>query len=92
MKFECDCCGLCCMNLQKSEIYADLDRGDGVCRFLDLKTHLCSIYDSRPDKCNIDKMYDLYFKDQMSREEFYELNYKSCREFKEVANVSDNVG
>ena len=27
--FECDSCGLCCMNIYKSEIYSELDRGDG---------------------------------------------------------------
>lgn len=44
--FECDSCGLCCMNIYKSEIYSELDRGDGVCKYL--SGNLCSIYENRP--------------------------------------------
>lgn len=32
--FECDKCGLCCMNLNKSSLYDDLNDGTGVCIFL----------------------------------------------------------
>lgn len=77
--FECDRCGYCCMNLRMSSIYSDLDRGDGVCKYFDIKTKLCLIYDSRPDKCNVDKTYNDYFKDKMSREQFYRLNYETCK-------------
>lgn len=48
--FHCDCCGLCCMNLDKSDLYSDLNRGDGICKYFDEQTHLCSIYDERPEK------------------------------------------
>ena len=48
--FECDCCGLCCMNITKNYMYTDLDRGDGICKYLNLKSKLCEIYDHRPDK------------------------------------------
>lgn len=54
--FYCDCCGLCCMNLSKSEIYSDLDRGDGICKYFDMDSKLCTIYEERPEKCNVDKM------------------------------------
>ena len=43
------------MNLDKSDLYSDLNRGDGICKYFDEQTHLCSIYDERPEKCNIDK-------------------------------------
>lgn len=81
--FVCDCCGLCCMNLKKSEIYSDLDRGDGVCKFFDEKTRLCSIYSERPLKCNVDEMYETYFKSKLSKEVYYELNYNACKKLKE---------
>ena len=76
--FECDKCGLCCINLSKSSIYADLDRGDGICINYDEKTHLCKIYQERPLKCNIDVMYEKYFKETMNKEEYYNMNHKSC--------------
>ncbi len=78
----CDCCGLCCKHLRESSLYDDLDRGDGVCMHLDEYTNICSIYHDRPDKCNIDKVYDLCFKDQISRDEFYKLNYEVCNKYK----------
>lgn len=71
------------MNLKMSELYSDLDRGDGICLHFDMKTRLCTIYNDRPDKCNIDKTYMDFYKDKMSREQFYELNYVACKKFKE---------
>ncbi len=79
--FECDMCGQCCRNLNLSDMYADLDRGDGTCRYL--KGNLCSIYDERPTKCKIDKCYDLLFKSILSKKEYYKINYDVCKKLKE---------
>ena len=78
--FECDSCGLCCMNIYKSEIYSELDRGDGVCEYL--SGNLCSIYENRPLLCRIDECYELFFKDTMSLEEYYRLNIEECEKLK----------
>ena len=78
MTFPCIQCGLCCMNLHESELYADLDRGDGVCRHYDVQKKNCLIYDERPLKCRIDDMYDAYFSRQMTKEEYYKLNREAC--------------
>lgn len=80
--FKCDCCGLCCMNLMGKLEYADLDRGDGICRFFCEETRLCTIYKKRPDKCNVDRMYEKQFKTMMSIQEYYELNYRACEYLK----------
>ena len=40
--FKCDKCGECCRHLDESELYQEIDRGDGVCKFL--TDNLCSIY------------------------------------------------
>ena len=77
--FKCDCCGLCCMNLKKSQLYSDLDRGDGICKFFELETKLCSIYEKRPEKCNVEKTYESCFKDKMSKNQYYKLNYDACK-------------
>lgn len=63
-----------------SEIYKDLDRGDGVCKFLD--GNLCSIYEERPLKCRIDESYENFFSKEMTKCEYYEANYKMCDELK----------
>jgi Fe-S-cluster containining protein len=80
--FECDCCGCCCRNLDKSELYADLDRGDGTCIYL--VDNLCSIYNERPLLCRVDECYERYFCEFMEREEYYRLNKEECKKLKNM--------
>lgn len=77
--FSCDMCGMCCCNLKKSNLYAHLDRGDGVCRHYDTGTHLCTIYEHRPLLCNIDAYYDRYLQNTIPRHKFHELNHDICK-------------
>lgn len=83
--FNCTQCGLCCKNIYKSPYLKDYQDIDGVCKYLDRKTNLCTIYATRPLVCNVSKYYDTYFEQKMSREEFYELNYQSCRRLQNEA-------
>lgn len=80
--FKCDRCGCCCMQLSLSELYRDLDRGDGICKYFNMETKLCSIYEQRPIKCNVEQTYHLFFEKVMSKEKFYEMNYIACEELK----------
>lgn len=82
--FLCDRCGCCCRNLDKSDIYAELDRGDGICKYL--IGNDCSIYENRPILCRVDECYELYFKNQLEREEYYRLNKEMC---KKLRNTED---
>ena len=79
MNFQCDKCGICCKLIKGIPQLAAFDRGDGVC--IHLKDNLCSIYDSRPDICNVEKMYAL-FKDQMTEKEYLQLMTDSCSALK----------
>lgn len=81
--FKCTKCGLCCQNLNMSKYYDDLHDGNGVCKYFDKKNNLCSIYFRRPIKCNVDLMYEKYFKKVMTKKEFYKYNYKICKLLKE---------
>lgn len=81
--FKCDMCGYCCRAVATNDIYKHLDRGDGVCKYFEDEINKCSIYEKRPTLCSIDKSYDKYFKNTMSKEEYYDLNYKACRKLKE---------
>lgn len=74
--FICDKCGQCCRNLDKSPLYAKLDTGNGVCKFL--IGNLCSVYLTRPLLCRVDESYEVYFKDIMTRVEYDKLNSESC--------------
>lgn len=80
--FSCDACGCCCRNLNKSSLYEELDRGDGVCKFLE--GNLCSIYDTRPLLCRVDECYDLYFNKVITRDEYYRLNKVECDKLKKL--------
>lgn len=84
MSFHCDKCGLCCRMLANVPQLAAYDRGDGVCRFLG-QDNLCTIYDKRPDICNVAKMYSL-FSAQLGRDEYYKLMTQSCMRIKELQN------
>ena len=79
--FQCDMCGKCCRNLYRSPLYRELDRGDGVCRYLE--GNRCSIYVNRPLLCRVDESYDVFFKDIMTREMYYRMNYMMCKQLKE---------
>lgn len=78
--FECDKCGECCRHLKGISIYSELDRGDGICKYL--KGNLCSIYEDRPLFCRIDDCYEQFLKEEYTRDEFYRLNYEICYKLK----------
>jgi Fe-S-cluster containining protein len=81
--FECDKCGQCCKNIGKREELKEYDRGDGICKYLDLDSNLCKIYENRPLVCRVDLMYENFYKEFYTKQEFYELNYKVCEYLKE---------
>lgn len=79
--FQCDKCGACCRNLNLSSLYVELDRGDGICKYL--SGNLCTIYKERPILCRIDESYDAFFANLISKEKYYRLNYEACDKLKE---------
>lgn len=76
MMFRCEMCGECCRHLDQSDLYKNLDRGDGICKYL--KNSKCVIYNNRPLLCRIDESYEKLFKDSISKAEYYRLNYEAC--------------
>lgn len=80
--FKCDKCGKCCRHLNLSPMFSDLDRGDGICKYLN--GNLCSIYDQRPLKCRVDDSYYVFFKNQMTLKEYYHLNNEMCKIIKSM--------
>jgi hypothetical protein len=80
MMFKCDMCGECCRNIRLSKLYEELDDGTGKCRYLD--GNRCSIYENRPLMCRVDECYDKFFSGQMTKEEYYRLNYEVCDRLK----------
>lgn len=64
-RFNCSGCGLCCKAINCKHLTSD---------------NKCSIYDTRPDICNVDKGYEMYFRHTMSKKEWYALNYQACND------------
>ena len=78
--FNCSKCGLCCKQISKIPMFADLlDTEKGICKYFDEATNLCTIYDHRPVFCNVDESYRLFFSKKYSLKEYYEINYNACK-------------
>ena len=81
--FPCNGCGLCCEQVHRSSETAFLDGGDGSCRHFDPASRQCTIYESRPDICRVDRQYLLRFHTQCTWEEFVAINTRACKQLAE---------
>lgn len=81
IKFQCSKCGACCRRAGKSGFMPD--RGDGACVYL-TKDNLCSIYDTRPELCNMEKMFEKRSKELdfdargISKKDYFKINSEVC--------------
>lgn len=75
----CTRCGICCTQLNCNPLYAELDRGDGTCRHLDLTEKTCTIFPTRPEVCNSEILYQKHFR-HMPPEDFIAANLELCKE------------
>ena len=89
MALNCEGCKAYCCRVA-GKIMKELDRGDGICLYLN-ENNRCEIYDHRPIICNTDKMYDKYFKDKYTKEEWIELNHKACKELENAQSKQSEV-
>lgn len=80
--FHCTQCGCCCRSLKEIRLLQFLDRGDGICKYLNEASNLCEIYETRPLLCRVDECYSAFFAHSMSRHDYEELNYRACAELK----------
>ncbi|MRJ03065.1 MAG: YkgJ family cysteine cluster protein [Epsilonproteobacteria bacterium] len=78
--FPCTRCGLCCRQAGTVKELSELDRGDGICRYLNLEENICTIYGERPEICTIGKSYEKRFSHIWSWGEFLFLNLFHCVE------------
>lgn len=80
MALKCEGCKAYCCRIV-GRILKELDRGDGICLYLN-ENNRCEIYDHRPFICNTDRVYEKYFKDKYTKDEWINMNLKSCEELK----------
>jgi len=93
--FPCTKCGICCKSIGRliTEARNDMSKGNAllqevrafpfqingiVCSKYEEGVG-CTVYDDRPDICNIDKMYEKYYQSiGMSIDEYYSYNAAGC--------------
>ena len=64
-----------------------MEPGNGVCKFLDQKTNLCTIYDERPLICRVDDLYEeTQLREKMSKSDWHRLNEEICKKLQEERN------
>ena len=90
MHFPCDSCGICCKHIGQIPQLAHFDNGKGQCVHLN-ENNQCTIYEQRPEICNVAFMYEKHYKTQYSKEEFYALNIQICEMLKEKEKNNNNV-
>lgn len=88
MNFPCTSCGCCCkrVGLVKKflteEEFPHNTREDGCCEML--INDKCSVYDNRPEICNVNKMF---LKSNLDIKEYYKLNIEQCNKFMDEDNI-----
>ena len=90
MIFPCSTCGLCCQNISSVKELYHFDLGNGVCQYLNNKDNSCQIYESRPDICRIDKMFEVKYKEYFTQENFYIENAKVCNDLQKKYNLDES--
>ena len=85
--FPCTGCGLCCRHIEDIAELKDYNLGNGVCKYFDITTNSCTIYNHRPDICKVDKMFDIKYHQYFSKEDFYEKNAEVCNSLQTLHKV-----
>lgn len=96
-------CGLCCLKVARAlENAPKMDEpvrsmlqafpfqvtAAGACEKYDAETKKCTVYDTRPDVCRVDVVYDKVYKHAMSRQEYYRLDEAACGALQKEAGLS----
>lgn len=93
MEFPCSSCGCCCTRIHMViDTMKDFPYGmkpDGSCEMLG-DDNKCKVYETRPDCCRVDKVYDSNFKDAMTRKEFYKYNSIACNQWMKEDGVEES--
>ena len=88
--YPCKQCGCCCKNIPDIEGLEVFDRGDGVCKFLENKS--CTIYESRPELCQGGYVYQNFYSDKMTVEDFHSESKKWCDSIRLVESRKQESG
>ncbi|EOH6759194.1 YkgJ family cysteine cluster protein, partial [Campylobacter jejuni] len=84
--FPCTICGVCCKSIDGIPELQKFNNG-GICIHL-TKNNTCAIYDTRPLICRIDEMYNMYFAQYYTKNQFYNENIKICNKLQKKLKLN----
>ena len=90
MTFPCSGCGLCCQNISNIPELSAYNLGNGICQHFDMTKNECQIYDTRPNICRVEKMFELKYKKYFTKEVFYKENAKVCNTLQEKYGLNES--
>jgi Fe-S-cluster containining protein len=88
--FPCTNCGLCCQNISNINELKDFDLGNGTCKYFDNISSSCKIYETRPNICRIDKMYEIKYNHFFTKKDFYIENSKVCNKLQDKYKLDNS--
>ena len=87
--FLCTSCGLCCQNISQIEKLKGFDLGDGICKYFDKQNLTCKIYETRPDICRVDLMFEKKYFKYYTKDEYFKLNIEACNKLQTMFDVDE---
>jgi Fe-S-cluster containining protein len=88
--FPCTSCGLCCQNISEIEELKNFDLGNGTCKHFNHISNECNIYETRPNICRVDKMFDIKYHQSFTKEEFHMVNAQACNALQEQYGIDSD--
>jgi len=86
----CTGCGLCCQHIFKVPELKEFDLGNGTCRHYNHNLKSCNIYETRPDICRVDVMYESRYYKSFSKDEYIKSNAKICNSLQDYYNMDES--
>ncbi len=60
----------------------------GACEMLDKSTNQCKVYETRPDVCRVDSVYERLFAHHMTRDNYHRASEAACKILQEDAETA----
>ena len=90
--FQCSKCGACCKRAGLVGLMPD--RGDGACFYLQ-EDNTCGIYETRPEICRVDAMFDKRkaetpeLMEGIDKKSYFKLNSMACNLMMDEDEIPD---
>lgn len=104
IKFNCTGCGLCCTRIKRvldikdqlpdPEIRKLLNefpyktRENGWCEKLDPVTMQCTVYETRPDVCRVNRVYERVHAAHLTRKQYYQMDEAACKKLQDEEQLT----